>query len=99
MPTNILIYSPDTDVYNIGLHLVSQPSKNYIIQLNVPHSSDTKYLSMSNLKTAFMHDPDLSIVPKENLGAIMQTLFISTGCDYILYFKTLGKATILNTFF
>ena len=39
---------------------------------------------MSNLKTAFMHDPDLSIVPKENLGAIMQTLFISTGCDYII---------------
>ena len=46
-----------------------------------------------------MHDPDLSIVPKENLGAIMQTLFISTGCDYISYFKTLGKATILNIFF
>jgi len=36
---------------------------------------------------------------RENLGVILQTLFISTGCDFISYFKSLGKATILNTFF
>ena len=37
--SDVLIYSPDTDVYNIGLHLVNQTSKNYyIIQLNVPHA-------------------------------------------------------------
>ena len=29
----------------------------------------------------------------------MKTLFISTGCDYISYFKFIGKATILNNFF
>ena len=47
---------------------------------------------------ALVRDPDLSTLPDENLGAIMQTLFISTGCDYISYFKLLGKATILNNF-
>ena len=88
---NILLYSPDTDVDNIGLYLIHQPPKNYIIQLNVPHSSDTKYLNLNNLKKAFSHDPDLSTVPKEDLGAIRQTLFISTGCDYISHFKTMGK--------
>lgn len=96
--SDVLIYSPDTDVNNIGLHLVNQPSKNYIIQFNVPHSLQKKYLNLKNLNMAFAHDPDLSTLPGKNLGAIMQTLFISTGCDYISYFKTLGKATIINIF-
>ena len=48
---------------------------------------------------AFASDPDLSTLPTESLGAIMQILFISTGCDYISYIKTLGKATILNIFY
>jgi hypothetical protein len=29
----------------------------------------------------------------------MQALFISTGCDSVLYFRSMGKATILNVFF
>ena len=41
----------------------------------------------------------MSTLPIENLGTIIQTLFISTGCDYISYFKSLGKVTILNIFF
>lgn len=63
-----LLYSPDTDVYNIGLQLVNQPSKNYILQLNVPYSSQKKYL---NLNMAFSHDPDFTTLLNENLGTIM----------------------------
>jgi len=92
---DILIYSPDTDIYNIGLSLANQPTKNYIIQLNVSHSLQTKYLILNNLKMALVRDPDLSTLPDENLGTIMN---ISTGCDYISYFKLLGKAIILNNF-
>ena len=29
----------------------------------------------------------------------MFNLFINTGCDFISYFKSFGKATILNNFF
>ena len=29
----------------------------------------------------------------------MQALFISTGCDYVSYFRSMGKATFLNVFF
>jgi len=48
---------------------------------------------------AFASDPDLSTLPNDNLGTIMQTLFICTECDYVSYFKTLGKAKVLYIFF
>ena len=97
---NILIYSPDTDVYNIGLGLLNQHSTTtYTIQLNVPHSDQKRYININNLKVALMKDLDLSNLPQDQLSEILQTLFICTGCDYISYFKFLGKATILNNFF
>ena len=98
--SNILIYSPDTDVYNIGLGLLNQhPTATYAIQLNVPHSDEKKYININNLKVALLKDLDLSNLPQDQLCAIMQTLFICTGCDYTSYFKFIGKATILNNFF
>ena len=42
---------------------------------------------------------DISNLPQDGLCLILQTLFICTGCDYISYFKSIGKATILNNFF
>ena len=97
---NILIYSPDTDVYNIGLGFLNQnPTTTYTIQLNVPHSDQKKYININNLKVALMKDLDLSNLPQDQLSIILQTLFICTGCDYISYFKFIGKATILNNFF
>ena len=97
---NILIYSPDTDVYNIGLGLLNQNSTTtYTIRLNVPHSDQQRYININNLKVALMKDLDLSNPPQDQLTVILQTLFICTGCDYISYFKFIGKATILNTSF
>ena len=97
--TNILIYSPDTDVHNIGLGLVSLTSKEYVIQLNVPHAEEKRYLHLTHLLQALQKDPDLASLPRNKLGLILQSLFISTGCDFISYFKTIGKASFLNIFF
>ena len=48
---HILVYSPDTDVYNIGLPIIQerQLSIECIVQLNVPHSQVLKYLHANNL--------------------------------------------------
>ena len=84
--TKILIYSPDTDVYNIGLGL-NQMLRQYIIQLNVPHAQKSRYLHINNLQEALNNDPDLAALPRDKVGMIMQTLYIATGCDFVSYFK------------
>ena len=90
----ILIYSPDNDIYNIGLgcNNVSMHSKIYVIQLNVTYAIEESYLRLNNLLTACHNDPDLANLPQENIGQIMMMLFITTGCDFVSYFKTVGKA-------
>ena len=62
------------------------------------YSVEKRYLHLNNLKSAFLTDPDLSPLPSEQICLIMQCLFISTGCDFVSYFKSFGKATILNNF-
>ncbi len=98
--THILIYSPDTDVYTIGLSMSTCiSSKEIIIQLNVPHSPTCSYIHLNNLVLALEYDPDLASLPRPNLNKIVQMLFICSGCDYISYFHGHGKAVFFNNFF
>ncbi len=96
----LLVYSPDTDVYNIGLPIIKVRSLSVqcIVQLNVPHSQELKYLHINNLLQALEDDPDLATLPRESLPTILQILFICSGCDYISYFNGFGKASFLKTF-
>ena len=93
----VIINSPDTDVYQIGLSVPD--NKEYIVQFNVHHATDKKYIILKQLKRAFHVDPDLHALPREDLNLIMQCLYICSGCDYISYVKSFGKATILNNYF
>lgn len=54
---HVLIYSPDTDVYNIGIPLIAS-SKQYLVQTNLPHNKP-QYINVNGLLDAFYHDPDL----------------------------------------
>ena len=85
--TNILIYSPDTAVCNIGLSFLNQyPIATYISQLNIPHADEKKYINLNNLKKALSKDTDLSNVPQDEVCLILQTLFICTAVWVQLYF-------------
>ena len=46
----ILIYSPDTDVYNIGLSLLQETPKQYIVQLNLRYSAELRYIHLNHLQ-------------------------------------------------
>ena len=96
----ILIYSPDTDVYNIGLPLTSISSHvECIVQINLPHSNEQRFVSINNLQTALDNDPDLASIDRERLPSTLQMLFIVSGCDYMSYFAGIGKAAFLNAFY
>ena len=95
--TRILVYSPDSDVYNIGLGLFEEIRKDIIVQVN-PISQDNKYVQLAQLSEALKRDPDIASLNSECLNRVMQTLFIVTGCDYISYVKLIGKKTFLDIF-
>ena len=67
----ILIYSPDTDVYNI--HNVGRfanihaPHVECIVQINLPHCNEQRFVHLYNLKSALENDPDLTSIPRERL--------------------------------
>lgn len=88
----VLVMSPDTDVYNIGL---TQTDKSVVVQINLYSSKQLQFL---HLKTALKHDPDLSTIPNHILPKIFQVLYACTGCDYISFFRGIGKATFIGYF-
>ncbi len=97
--SNILIMSTDTDIYNIGLPLLSVCDKNIMVQLNPYYSKELKYLHFTAFLQVLQNDPDLSSIPAEKIPQIFQSLFVSTGCDYISFFSEMGKASMYRTFY
>ena len=92
----ILVLSPDTDVYHIGL---TQTQKDVIVQINPYSSKQLTSLHLCNLKNALACDPDLATLQKDLIPQIFQTLYVATGCDYISFFHGIGKATFFRYFY
>jgi hypothetical protein len=77
----------DTDVYHIGLPLVTQSAKDIVVQISPINSRDRKFVSLSALHTALRQDPDLAGLESTKLAHILQTIYVCTGCDYISFFS------------
>ena len=96
--TKILVYSPDSDVYNIGLG-IDLVDREVIVQINVPHSQSELFVNLKQLINALQLDPDLAAVNTEQLPRIFQMLYVCSGCDSISYFAGAGKAAFFAGFF
>ena len=90
--------SADTDVYMIGLTRPCAINKDVIVQVSKINSRELKLLSLKNLIGAVHNDPDMAHIPLSSRLAVVQTLFVVTGCDYISFFGGIGKATFLKHF-
>ena len=92
------IHQIQMSIIIICLGLICGCSSECIIQLNPAHR-DRQYLHLNNLLLALENDPDVALLPSQKLGRILQTLFITSGCDYVSYFSGFGKASVLKCFF
>jgi len=79
-----LIFSPDTDVYHIGLTVISLiPDTQVIVQLSKDHSEGARLLCLNTLLDEL---PDLADIAPNLRPQAMQLLYISTGCNYVSFF-------------
>ena len=97
--TTILILSPDTDVYHIGIPLVAHTNLDIIVQLSKFNNRELRLVNMKALIHAFNNDPSLAPIPSSFIPQTLQVLYVSTGCDFTSYFHGLGKTSFLNAFF
>ena len=96
--SKILLYSPDTDIYNIGLGFQALlQEKDITVKINLINKQE-RLLHLNSLVGCLNRDPELASLDAEKKGAILQTLFITSGCDYISYFSGHGKASFLKVF-
>ena len=92
-----LIYCPDTDGYIVDLTNYNT-SADLVVELTKVGSKDRKLLFMRNLIDSLERDPDLSLVPTQDLPGIIQALYACTGGDYTSFFSGVGKCSFFKAF-
>ena len=101
--TRKLIFSPDTDIYHIGLTIprtdTCMSDVQIIVQLSKSYKDSPRFVDLSALCNAIERDPDLSDIQEDFRCQSLQSVYVSTGCDYISFFVGLGKASFLSAFF
>ena len=94
-----LVFSPDTDVYHIGLAAgMDFDQCEVIVQLSSV-GRDLQLLHMNHLIEAIHYDPSLSTIPGCDLLGAIQMLYITTGYDFTSFFVGLGKVMFLKSFY
>ena len=85
------ILSTDTDVYHIGLPLISQ-TEELIIQLSKPSDKELNLLHLHMFVDLLNRDPDLAHVPNHNiLQRYRLCLCVLDVTIYVSFFSGIGK--------
>ena len=93
-----LLFSPDTDVYIIGLTNVNHDKIDVYIQISLLSSLSARFLHLNKLNQVLCTNPGLVMVQQTPRAQVLQTLFICSGCDYISVFADFGKCTLMKCF-
>ena len=98
--SSIIIYSPDNDIFNIGLGILEKLEGKHILVQTKIHSYPAEYIWINtcNILTEAESNRYLSHLGKYHVGVLLKVLFIISGCDYVSYFKNYSKLTIYKIF-
>ena len=94
-----LVYSPDTDIYHIGLTIVGELQECDVVQLSKYTDDRARYLHINKMMTVQTNDSDISEVPLEERPQVIQSIYVATGCNYTSFFNGIGKVSFLATFY
>ena len=75
------------------------PSLEVYIELKGRKNYTHRYLHLNRFVHALHSDPGLAQVSPGQRASTVQAVYILTGCDYISYFKGIGKVFFLNILF
>ena len=85
----LIIYSPDTDTFFIGLPLIKKlTGKSIFVQLK-KFSFDSEFIDMTVLTDCLAHD--LLLQGIADVEKCMQNVYIMSGCDFVSFFRGYGK--------
>ena len=93
-----LIFSPDTDVYHIGLTNAFIASDDIIILLS-PIGHELKLLHLNELDLALQFDSNLQSIPPHKRKEILQVLYVLTGCDFTSFSLAFVKLRSIMLFY
>ena len=75
------------------------PNIDIWVQLSKKITESSNFTHLNRLLHALNNDPGLASIPSDEQPQSVQTLYVCTGCDYISFFKGMGKVSFLQTFF
>ena len=96
---SVLVISPDTDTYHIGLGLPWIHEKHIMVQVSQLSSKGLELLDLTRFVETLKGDPDLATLSDTTIPQTLQTLFVVTGCDYVSFFSGVGKSSFSKSFF
>ena len=90
---NVLIFSPDTDTYHIGLPLLGRNSeRKVVVQLSNTYDKH-EFLFLNQLIDRMYRDASVAHLALAGIDIpkVFQHIFIIFGCDYVSSFFGYGK--------
>lgn len=93
--TRLLIFSPDTNVYHIGL--LNMPAQHEVlVQINAL-GSDLKLIALNILSDSLQNEDEFKKLDRPVINKIIVTLYAVSGCDFTSFFVGITKTAFAKT--
>ncbi len=96
----VLIYSPDTDVFNIGLRVATANlDKEFTVELKKKTAGYKTFIRVSDLAKELHRSTAFNGIDPLRVAEIMVAVYVCSGCDYVSSFRHHAKKSWYEVFF